>query len=175
MNTINLSKHCQLCENKLFDIETGTTCGLNNRKPNFNGICHKIKFGENLKQVTKKINLEYELIKNTKNMSYYNLIFYLSISIGTMFLAYFIGKFGLESGVISTVPLIIFGIALSVLPFAFGPINKYNQGIKIAKKRKEALDILIKKYHLEYTIDFDIKNVHGINEVKSDLKFKGMQ
>ena len=58
---------------------------------------------------------------------------------------------------------------------AFGPINKYNQNIKVAKRKKEELDLLIKKYNLKYTISFEIKKVHGSDEIKTDLKFNGIK
>ena len=150
---MDLIKHCKLCENKLFDFKNGTRCALTNKKPSFTENCNKIKFNDNLKKETTEINLEYELVKRIKNSTYYNLIFYLIISILIMVSGYLLGKYAFEKGVISTLPLIIIAVGFFTLPLAFSPINKYNQNIKVAKRKKEELDLLIKK------VQFKIYNI----------------
>jgi hypothetical protein len=66
----------------------------------------------------------------------------------------------------------IIGVGFLTLSLAFGSINKYKQNIVIARRKKDALDILIETYNLEYKINFKIEIVHGIDKIKTEINFK---
>ena len=46
---MNVKRHCDLCEHQVLNLKKGTTCGLTNKKPNFNKTCLKIKFDKKIK------------------------------------------------------------------------------------------------------------------------------
>ena len=150
INNMDLSKHCLVCDNKLFDFKNGTRCSLTNERPNFKDKCRDINFAKNLEETIKEINTEYELVKKTKSISYANFVMFLLISAAVILTGFLIGKHALDKGVISTVPLIIMGVGISILPLASGPLNKYRQHISVAKQKKHQLDELLLKYNIKY-------------------------
>ena len=166
------AKHCRLCQHQVIDEVTGTLCGLTQAKPNFAERCPTIEFGEKQKEVIKEVNIEYELVKRTKSISLGNLFFFLAISLAFMIAGYLIGTYVYESGVISTVPLIIMGVGFLVLPLAFGPMNKYRQHMGVARKKKKELDDLLAQYNTKYNIEVIVnKDRHGNQEVDTKLTF----
>lgn len=147
---MNQTNHCQLCELQQYDIHTGTRCDLTNDRPDFKDKCPDIVFKDKYQAKIKEINIEYELVKRTKATSISNFIVFLILSIATIAAGFLIGKYGLDKGVISTVPLIIMGVGVSILPLASGPLNTYRWGMKIARKKKKELGALIDVQHTIY-------------------------
>ncbi len=173
---MNLSTHCNLCENRLFDINTGTRCNLTGQRPEFNNTCSDIKFGERIEKVISEVNIDLELIKRTKNISYGNFVVFLLISLAFIgsgvYLGIYLLTFSSTSIVISTVPFIIGGIGISILPKASGPLNKYRQGIAVANENKQKLDALLIQYNIEYNIDITVKkDLHGNIDTDSKTTF----
>ncbi|WP_339697833.1 hypothetical protein [uncultured Roseivirga sp.] len=170
---IDLSKHCQLCDNQIYDIQSGTKCGLTNKRPNFTSKCPDIKFETNYEERIKEINTELELVKRTKSLSIANFIFFIVISLAIVLGGYLLGTYAFDKGVISTIPLTIMGVGILILPLASGPLNKYRQKIKITQKRKLELDELLLKYNIEYTIDLTFhKDLHGNLDITTILNFQ---
>ena len=169
---MNLVKHCELCDNKLFDFANGTTCGLTGEKPTFKDKCPDIKFEENYESQIREINTEHHLVKITKANSIANFIVYLVISLTVMAAGYLIGKLAWDKGVISTVPLIIMGLGVLILPLAAGPLNKYRFAMSVAGKKKADLDNLLARNNIKYDIEVIVnKDFHGNQETETKLQF----
>jgi len=171
---MNLAKHCELCDNQIVSLKEGTTCKLTNRKPEFNKTCSKIELNEKFEEKLKAVNIEYESFKRTKVLTYIYFIIFLTISFAVMIGGYLLGKYALDFGVISTVPLIIMGVGVLVLPVAFGPLNRYRNRISVSKSKKSKIDNVLNLYNIDYTIDLKFgKEIHGTQEVQSDLNVRG--
>ena len=170
---MDLTKHCQLCERQLYDIQSGTKCGLTNERPNFSGKCPDIKFETKYEDKIKEINIEYELVKRTKAISIGTFIFFITISIAVIVGGYLLGTYAFDKGVISTVPLIIMGTGVLILPLASGPLNKYRWGMKIARNKKNELDELLANYNIQYSIEVIVnKDLHGNQDITTNLTFQ---
>ncbi len=170
---MDLARHCILCDNQLVNIKDGTTCSLTNKKPDFNKTCIKIELNEKFEQRVKKINIELENVNRTKTDTYGHVAIYTIISFAVIFGGYYIGKYAFDSGVISTVPLIIIAIGSGILVFAVGPLNKFRNKLTIAKSNREKLDEVLNLYKIDYDIDLEYgEKIHGTREVQADLKIK---
>ena len=173
---MNPTRHCDLCDHQKKDLKIGTTCGLTDRKPEFNGTCAKIKLNEKFENKLKMVNIEYHNIKRKKALTYAYFIVFLAVGITVIIGGYLLGTYALDSGVISTVPLIVMGVGLAPLGMAFGTLNKYRQEIEVAKSKKNNIDEVLNKYRIEYEIDISFgKEIHGTQEVYTDLKTKGIR
>jgi len=150
---MNLTQHCKLCDHKIIDFKTGTLCGLTHKKPDFQHKCGVIKLDDEFKKEIEKVNIEYEAVLKTKTDTMGHLVIYSIIALTLFIGGFLLGKYIFDNGVISTVPLVIMGLGLGPLAMAFGPLNKYNTNLKIAKKKKIDLDTLCKMYGYEYDIE----------------------
>ena len=117
------------------------------------------------------VNANYENIKREKSITYLYFVIFLCISIAIIIGGFLLGKYGLESGVISTVPIIIMGIGLLVLSKPFSALNNYKNEYSISKKKKDNTDEVLKLYNIHYEIDIKFcKEIHGKQEVITNLK-----
>lgn len=170
---MDLARHCTLCDYQIVTIKDGTTCKLTGKKPAFNKRCSKIELNEKFEERVKKVNIEFENIKQTKTDTYGHAVIYTVIGLAVMFSGYYLGTYAWDVGVISTIPLIIIGIGIGVLVFAGGPLNKYRNESAIARGNKEKLDEVLNLYNITYEIDLTyVDKIHGTKEVKADLKIK---
>ena len=173
---MDLARHCELCDNQKINLEVGTTCGLTERKPEFNKTCSKIELNEKFEKKLKSVNIEYENIKRKKTLTYTYFIVFLLIGIAVIVGGYLLGKYALNKRVISTVPLIIMGVGLAPLGLAFGNLNNYRQSIQVAKNKKDKVDEVLNEYRIEYEIDITFgEEIHGTQEVHTVLKTKGIR
>lgn len=173
---MDLARHCDLCDNQETSLKLGTTCRLTNRKPEFNKTCSKIELNEKFENKLKLVNIQYESIKRKKLLTYTYFGVFLAIGIAVIIGGYLLGKYVLDRGVISTVPLIIIGVGLPPLGMALGALNKHRQEIKVAKSKKDKVDEVLNEYRIEYDIDITFgKEIHGTQEVYAELKTKRMQ
>jgi hypothetical protein len=164
------SKHCKICENLDFNIKYGTKCGLTNEKPEFKSKCLDIKFGENAEKYITEISVENKLIEKSK-IDYIGTFFiYLLIGFGFIFSGIFLMEKLFGFGIFHTVTIIIIGIGFLVLPKSFGALNTFFSHKKVAKKKLNELNKVLGIYKRKFEIDLDIKNIHGINEIKSEVK-----
>lgn len=123
-----------------------------------------------IEEKVKAVNVEFELIMRNKLMIQVNLIVFLTLSVGIMIGGYLFGKLILDRGVFSAIPLIIIGIGLVMLPFAFGPFNKFRNKLTVAKSKKQRVDEVLALYGVRYTFDVSFgKEVHGSRDVKTNL------
>jgi len=173
---MDLARHCDLCDNQKTSLKIGTTCGLNDRKPEFNKTCPKIELNEKFENKLKSVNIEYENFKRKKLLTYTYFGVFVIIGIAVIVGGYLLGKYALDSGVISTVPIIILAVGLTPLGMAFGTLNKHRQEIEIAKNKKDKIDEVLNEYRIEYDIDISFgKEIHGTQEVYAELKTKGVR
>jgi len=171
-----LARHCDLCDNQKTSLKIGTTCGLNDRKPEFNKTCPKIELNEKFENKLKSVNIEYENFKRKKLLTYIYFGVFVIIGVTVIVGGYLLGKYALDSGVISTVPIIIMAVGLAPLGMAFGTLNKHRQEIEIAKNKKDNIDEVLNEYRIEYDIDISFgKEIHGTQEVYAELKTKGIR
>ena len=71
-------------------------------------------------------------------------------------------------------PFIIFFVGTIPLGLAFGALNKYKTDISIASAVKNDTDKILAMYQIHYTINIEYgKEIHGTQEVFTDLKLKG--
>lgn len=173
---MNLARHCELCDHQKVNLKDGTTCGLTDRKPEFNKTCAKIKLNEKFENKLKIVNIKYEKVKRTKILTYTYFVVFIIIGITVIVGGYLLGKYALDSGVISTVPIIIMAVGLTPLGMAFGTLNKFQQGIESAKSKKDRIDEVLNLYRIDYKIDVKFaKEYHGIQEVYAVLSIKGLR
>ena len=173
---MDLARHCDLCDNQKTSLKIGTTCGLNDRKPEFNKTCPKIELNEKFENKIKSVNIEYENFKRKKLLTYIYFGVFVIIGITVIVGGYLLGKYAFDSGVISTVPIIIMAVGLAPLGMAFGTLNKHRQEIEIAKNKKDKIDEVLNEYRIEYDIDISFgKEIHGTQEVYAELKTKGIR
>lgn len=170
---MNLTKHCELCDLQKYNIKTGTTCSLTDKKPSFNKTCIKIELNDKFENKLKEINVKYEKIKSEKLLTYIYFVVFLIIGLTVIIGGYLLGKFILDKGVISTVPLIIMGVGIAPLGLAFGTLNNHLQEFKLAQKKKIDLDELLQLYKIDYQIDIKFgEKYHGNQDVFVQLKTK---
>ena len=173
---MDLARHCELCDNQKISLEFGTTCGLTDRKPEFNKTCSKIELNEKFENKLKSVNIEYENFKRKKTITYTYFVVFLIIGIAVIVGGYLLGKYALGKRVISTVPLIIMGVGLAPLGLAFGVLNSHRQEVRLAKSKKEKVDEVLDEYRIEYEIDIAFGDeIHGTQEVYAELKTKGIR
>jgi hypothetical protein len=170
--SIDNAKHCYLCENKDFNVLTGMKCGLTQSVPEFNVKCSSIKFDIAYENKIKEVNIELDKVRRSKIPSYTNFYFFLGLSLVIILTGFLLGKYILDFGVISTVPLLIMGVGVGVLPLASGPINKYRNAIKIASNRKEELDEILRLYGISYTAEITVtKDLHDNEDYHIKLSY----
>nr|WP_321236864.1 hypothetical protein [uncultured Psychroserpens sp.] len=170
---MDLTQHCKICDHKIIDFKTGTLCGLTNKKPDFQHKCGVIKLEVEFEKNIENVNIEYEAVLKTKTDTIGHIIMYSMLAFVLILGGFLLGKFILEKGVISTIPIVIMTIGLAALGFAFAPLNAYNTNLKIAKKRKDALDTVSKMYGYDYDIDIThLKDSLGNKFYETDLKIR---
>ncbi|EDM44606.1 hypothetical protein SCB49_13580 [unidentified eubacterium SCB49] len=173
---MDLARHCDLCDNQKTNLKIGTICGLNERKPDFNKTCSKIELNEKFENKLKLVNIDYENIKRKQLLTYIYFAVFMIIGIAVIVGGYLFGKYVFDSGVISTVPIIIMVVGLAPFAMAFGTLNKHRQEIEIAKNKKDKVEEVLNEYSIEYDIDISFgKEIHGSQEVYAVLKTKGIR
>jgi len=171
---MELAKHCNLCENQITDFKVGTTCSLTNRKPDFNKTCPNIKLADKFETILKKANIEYKKVGKSKASAYLNFWVYISFGLAVIVSGYLIGKYAWESGVISTVPLIIMCAGFPLIVLGIGSIVKHRQEMEVAEMKKSNVDNVLAEYGIEYDIDIKFgREYHGTQEITADLHIKG--
>lgn len=173
---MDLTRHCTLCDHQQKNLSIGTTCGLTNRKPEFNKSCFKIELNQKFEDQLKDVNIRYRKLQKNQLLTYIYFSVFILIGIAVISGGYFIGKYAYESRVISTVPLIIMGVGLGPLGLAIGTLTKHLQELKLAKNKKARLDEVLDCYGITYSLAIDFgKEYHGNQEVYVDLKINGVR
>lgn len=173
---MDLSRHCALCDHQQKSLSAGTTCGLTNRKPEFNKSCFKIELNQKFEDQLKDVNIRYRKLQKERFLTYTYFAVFIIIGIAVIAGGYFIGKYAYDNRVISTVPLIIMAVGLGPLGLATGTLSKHVQNLKLAKHKKVRLDEVLDCYGITYTLAIDFgKEYHGNQDVYIDLKINGVR
>ena len=167
---MDVSKHCELCDNQLLDIKVGTICKLDGKKPAFNKTCIKIELNDKFKQKLEVVNTEYQLLKKSKKSIYFNAYVYFLISVLLIISGFLLGNYGLSKGVFATLPFIISGVGIVSIVVSFFPIKKFKQHFYVAQSNKENLDALLGLYNIRYEFKLHMgKEVHHVKEYSTEL------
>ena len=170
---MNPTEHCRLCSHQKVDLKTGITCGLTDKKPNFENSCPTISFSDQLKNKIIAINCEYEGIKRKSILTYFYSILILVISLSVIIGGWYFGKYVYDAGVLSTVPVIIIGVGFLLFTAAFGPLNFHLRDKNLAKQKKDKIDHILILYNMDDSININFgREIHGSQEVFSDLKLQ---
>ncbi|MEH0154050.1 hypothetical protein V6R21_07860 [Limibacter armeniacum] len=102
-----------------------------------------------------------------------NFVVFMSIGVGVIAFGYLFGEYLWDAGWISTVPLFIMFVGLSIIPFGANPLRQYIQSIRVANLKKQELDEVLKLYNIEYAIDITVKkDFHGNQDISSVIHFQ---
>ena len=173
---MKLAHHCELCDHQEITLKDGTTCGLTNRKPEFNKTCSKIMLTDKFETKLKTVNTDFEKIYRAKTLTYIYFIVFVGISMAVIIGGYSIGKYALDNRVFSVTPLIIMAVGIIPLGMAFGTLNKHRRDLSIARTKKEKVDRVLELYNIRYDIDISFgKEYHGTQDIGVDLKVKGIR
>ena len=167
---LELSRHCKICNNLDFDVSYGSRCSLTSQKPNFVNKCSEIEFGDNAKKYITEISVEKKLVEKSKFDYLGTFVIYLLISLFFIIGGILLSKYLFGFGVFHTVTLVLVGVGVIVLPKAFGALNMYNAKNNVASEKIKNLENTLNIYNKKYSIDLNINEIHGINEVKSNVK-----
>ena len=168
-----LTRHCDLCENKMTSLERGITCKLTDKKPDFNNTCSKIDLDKKFLEKLEIANLELEIIRRNQRSTH--LTFYGLIIIGFLLilLGYFLSDWNIFSLYLWYVKIGIIGAGFSFLGTAYSKLNKYRREKKKAELEKYKIDEVLNKYGISYNVDLDFKEkIHGTQEVIVNVKLK---
>ncbi|UAB75562.1 hypothetical protein [Mesoflavibacter sp. SCSIO 43206] len=149
------SDHCKLCDNKIVDFSRGTLCALTNERPTFSKTCPSIVLNKETEKQIIDTNIEFESTQKEKTNQVGLGIINMSIGIGIIILSMIITKFIFDKGFISTITLILFGVALVPMGKGIGTLNHYFTRVKIAKEKKEKLDKTLAFYNKSYNINIE--------------------
>ncbi|QXP80407.1 MULTISPECIES: hypothetical protein [Winogradskyella] len=173
---MDLARHCRLCDHKITSLKIGTTCSLNNLKPEFNKTCSKIELNKKFEDQLEYVNIDYQNYKRKKLLTYTYFVVFAVMGIAVIIGGFLFGKFTLESRIISSVTITIIVIGITLLGKAFGTLNTYRQDIEIAKSKKDNIDEVLKEYNITYDIQVMFgKEIHGAQDVHTELKIKGIR
>ncbi len=137
------------------DFKTGVICSLTNKKPEFHKKCNVIRLEERYKSSVIEVNIAYEALLKTRTDVYGHAIIFFIITFLIVIGGFLIGSYALDSGVISTVPLIIMGVGVITLGYAVGPLNNYRQRVKVALNNKKRIDAISRLYGNAYDINIE--------------------
>jgi hypothetical protein len=170
---MNFSKHCDLCENEIANLEKGLTCKLTYKKPEFKNICSKIKLNDKFKKKVEITNLKLERIRRKKNSVHTT--FYILIFIGfTLIIGgnYFVKK-SIESVYAMQITFGIISTGITFLGMAYNKLNEFRKKINSAEFDKFDLDKILKKYEIQYKTTFNFKEkIEGTQEIIVEIEYK---
>lgn len=167
---MNIKSHCGICDNRIYDFQTGAICGLTNEAPDFVQKCNYIKPEKQLEAKIVEVYTKLKLVTKTKTDTISHFIFFTLLNIGIVVTYYFLAIYGGNDGYAPGLRYIIIG-SLCLLGISIGPINKYIRDYKIAKNDKQRLDELLKIYKLDYEVSINIVNeAHGDYDIEKQVK-----
>ena len=181
-NSKKLFKHCELCENKSQNLEIGVFCNLTNKNPNFDVFCDKISFNENLEKKIKEINIAFEKTKREKNWVYSYFVVYLIMSLAMFLFTYKFNDYianilskasGKPIFIASSIIIIFICIAVVLLGYAFGALNRHRFDSNKNNTDKQELDAILKLYNIDYNFKVIFKNRMLMpTDIETELKIK---
>ena len=184
-NSKRLFKHCELCKNKSQNLEIGVFCSLTNNNPNFAFFCNKISFNENLETRIKEINIKFEESKREKKWAYSYFVTFFVLSLTVLFFTckfnnYISNILSKTSGrpvfIGSSIIIIFICIAMVLLGYAFGALNRHRFDSKKNNANKLELDTILKLYNIDYDFKISFKDRMLMpTDIKTELKIKKLK
>lgn len=184
-NSKRLFKHCELCKNKSQNLEIGVFCSLTNKNPNFDVFCDEISFNENLEKKITEINIAFEKTKREKNWVYSYFVVYLIMSVAMFLFTYKFNDYianilskasGKPIFIASSIIIIFICIAVILLGYAFGALNRHRFDSKKNNIDKQELDTILKLYNIDYDFKITFKDRMLMpTDIKTELKIKKPQ
>ena len=172
---MNPTYHCDLCDHQEKSLSRGSICTLTGYKPAFSNTCSKISLGTRFEDKLKEVNINYIRLQKDRVITYTYFIVFILIGIVVVAGGYLFGKYLLDQGWISTVPLTIMAVGLAPLGLAIGTLNKHLENRKAAKLKKDRVDAVLEKYRITYDITVQFgASYHGKQEVYVDLQTRGL-
>lgn len=154
-------------------LETGVTCKLTQKKPEFETICPSINLDQKFQEKLEDVVLELARINRNKNSVHRT--FYILMIIGFLLI---IGSSVLSKWTYSTIYFWVYkmhaiGLGIASLTVAYYKLNRFRQKLNTARNKKNKIDLVLEKYGISYTtvLDFEQK-VHGTQDVNISIKFK---
>lgn len=108
-----------------------------------------------MEQEIRARNIEIHLIERKRFDAHGKFVLFFVIGLGLIYGGYYIGAHALDSGVISTVPLVIIILGIGAIGFAFSPLNFYYRALNAAKRKKQRMDDVLNIYHIRYNIGIE--------------------
>ena len=177
---MDITKHCQLCDHQIIDFKAGTFCGKTNRKPAFVNVCASAQLDSKLESRIESINMDYQIILNRQKPVYKNFIIFLVIGVASIitgiYLIPYVVKvddysFPIYKMLTYSSIYALFGGFLYLIPLATRPLLKYINDYRLAKSKKDQLDMILKKYNIGYDINIEfIKSPHNYDDIDVELK-----
>ncbi|WP_299261434.1 hypothetical protein [uncultured Aquimarina sp.] len=172
---MDLARHCNLCDNQKTSLKFGTTCGLTDRKPEFNKTCTKIELNEKFENKLKSVNIEYDKVKKRKNLKYLYSGIFILIGLAFIIYGYLLGMYVLDdidhTFYIDYFHITIMGIGLLPFGIAYKMLREYKQEFDLVKSNKDKIDEVLNEYKIDYYIDIKYgKKIHGTQKVFAELK-----
>jgi len=167
---MNIKSHCDICDHRIYDIQTGGICRLTQKAPNFVQKCDVIKLEKQLEAKIVEVHTKLKKVIKTKTDTISHFILFSLINVAILTIYYFLYTYEGNVGTAPGLSFIIF-IAICLFGVSIGPINTYRRDYKIAKKQQATLDALLKIYKLDYEVSIDIINeAHGDFDVEKQVK-----
>lgn len=168
------TNHCELCDLQNQNYKHGMVCGLTGNKPSFQKLCSNIKLEKKIVERLIETNIEYDDLKYVKKQTVLNLIFYLTIGLAVIYLAYFIGTILPATSVFHTITITIFVSGLILIGKGIGGINFYRQKSGVIIPKKKILDQLEKLYKINYEFKSNIStDLMGVKRTNAELFLNG--
>lgn len=181
----NRREHCNICEHNTLSSEGGFMCGVTQERPDFEGTCDKVKFGETLKGHIEHYHAQYEISKRGRIWIYIQSFMIFSAGIGASIYGEYLwsiiygttllvrGRPDLTLG-ISAAPIIVLLIGLTVVLVSLRLLIKSLKDQSEALNSKKKLDQLLSLYGVTYEIDLYVsKERHGHRYINSEIKLYG--
>jgi hypothetical protein len=156
---INNTQHCQLCNHQLFEIQTGTKCGLTNMRPDFNTSCGKASFSRKLEKMLIKRHLEYKELYSSRIAIHLKSGLYIGIGLAIIIGSYWFAVKLDDAGWISTIPFITAGGGFLQMLISIRPSVAHQQKLTVAEERIQELNSILAAYHLSYTFENGILSI----------------
>ncbi|PKG50963.1 hypothetical protein [Olleya sp. 1-3] len=170
---MDITRHCILCENQVKDLDTGLTCKLTKKAPDFYKKCPNIKLDKMFEYELHQANLNLHLILKKKNINYTKIIilaiFGIIIILGNEQITNTLRP--LNYYWVYRVSLI--GIGILIIINANFKMQSLLSQLKSVRFKKSKIDNVLDKYRIIYYTTFDYKKkIHGYQEIELTIKYK---
>ena len=158
---------------------------MTNKNPNFDAFCNKISFNENLEKKITEVNIAFQKTKREKKWVYSYFIVYLIMSLAMFLFTYKFNDYianilskasGKPIFIASSIIIIFICIAVVLLGYAFGALNRFRFESKKHTADKLELDAILKLYNIEYDFKITFKDrILMPTDIKTELKIKNLK